>query len=313
MPSWYYSPGSNWLVQTTQPFDKDGWAFREIRKAIYGLKESGKLANIQLNKVFADTDYYPCRFTHGLYHHTHGPIAFSLVVDDFGVEYTHKRDAEHLLSILSAKYPMKSDWTGEHYLGMTLKWTYARTHKDRNVQLSMSGYVHDSLILFGHLLTTPTHSASLYTSPVYVKHQQMAPITKATTFTEKEVKRLQKTYNRFLYYALAINPTMMHALNNLATQITTGPHPNSSITCHASDVTLTCDISAAYLVAPKARGRADGCMCLGNHCINAQIIIAPIMEIGTVLKMAVGSTAESKITALHHCAQELVPLRTACI
>ena len=83
---------------------------------------------------------------------------------------------------------MKLDWTGEDYLGMTLKWTYARTHKDRNVQLYMPGSVCDSLVLFGHLLTTPTHAASLHTAPIYGKHQQMALIIKAPTFTGKEVK-----------------------------------------------------------------------------------------------------------------------------
>ena len=29
---------------------EDGWVYCEIRKAIYGLKESGKLANIKLQK-----------------------------------------------------------------------------------------------------------------------------------------------------------------------------------------------------------------------------------------------------------------------
>ena len=32
---------------------KDGWVYCEIRKAIYGLKESGKLANIELQAVLA--------------------------------------------------------------------------------------------------------------------------------------------------------------------------------------------------------------------------------------------------------------------
>ena len=309
--------------------DKDGWVYCEIRKAIYGLKESGKLANIQLKKVLANADYHPCRFTHGLYRHKTRPIAFSLVVDDFGVKYTNKCDAEHLLSVLSAKYPMKADWTGTRYLGMSLKWTYANIHKDRNVQLSMPGYVNESLILFGHILKTPTHAASPYTAPIYGKHQQMATVITAPTFTDKEVKRLQNICGRFLYYARAIDSTMMHALNDLATQITTGTmsttkaidcflnyaatHPNASITYYASDMILKCDSDAAYLVAPKARSRAGGYIYLGNHCVNTQIINAPIMVIATILKMVVGSAAEAEIAALYHCAQELVPLRTACI
>jgi len=49
--------------------DKDGWLYCEIRMAIYGLKESGKLANEQLQKVLAKRGYYPCAFTQGLYKH----------------------------------------------------------------------------------------------------------------------------------------------------------------------------------------------------------------------------------------------------
>ena len=33
--------------------DKGGWLYCEICMAIYGLKESGKLANVQLQKVLA--------------------------------------------------------------------------------------------------------------------------------------------------------------------------------------------------------------------------------------------------------------------
>ena len=36
---------------------KDGWVYCEIHKAIYGLKESGKLANIKLQAVFATEGY----------------------------------------------------------------------------------------------------------------------------------------------------------------------------------------------------------------------------------------------------------------
>ena len=55
---------------------KDGWVYYEIRKAIYGLKESGKLANIELQAVLAIEGYRPCCFTHGLYKHGTKDISF---------------------------------------------------------------------------------------------------------------------------------------------------------------------------------------------------------------------------------------------
>ena len=86
---------------------EDGWVYCEIRKAIYGLKESEKLVDIELQAVLTTEGYKPCQFTHRLYKHEIKNIAFSLVVDDFGVKYINKRDADHLITTLKEKYPIK--------------------------------------------------------------------------------------------------------------------------------------------------------------------------------------------------------------
>ena len=91
----------------------DRWVYCEIRKAIYGLKESGKLANIELQAVLATSGYKPCCFTHGLYKHETQNTTFSLAVDGFGVKYTNKRDADHLIMTLQKKYPIKMNWIGD--------------------------------------------------------------------------------------------------------------------------------------------------------------------------------------------------------
>jgi hypothetical protein len=53
------------------------------------------------------------------------PIIFLLVVDDFGVKYTKKADAEHLMSCpLKEYYKVTEDWEGERYCGLTIKWDY---------------------------------------------------------------------------------------------------------------------------------------------------------------------------------------------
>ena len=157
----------------------------------------------------------------------------------------------------------------------------------------------------------------------------MAPIIKTSTFTEKQQKELQKIVEKFLYYASAIDNTMMHAANDLASQLTTGTmktkiaikcflnycatYPNAAIIYRASDMIIRCDADAAYLVAVKARSRAGGYIYMGNRDNNIQIINAPILIIATILKMVVGSAAEAEETAIYHIAQELVPLRQACI
>ena len=142
--------------------------------AIYGLKESGKLANAELQKILAAAGYTPSRFTPGLYCHTTRPIAFSLVVDDFGVKNTRKEDAKHLEKTLRDHYPMKSDWDGEYYMGMTLKLDYDK----RIVKLSMLGYVREALIQFQHKKTKKVYAPSPYTQPITARSNKWRQSTK---------------------------------------------------------------------------------------------------------------------------------------
>ena len=53
---------------------------------MYGLPDSGIIANKLLKKLLLKSRYYRTQFTPGLYLHVWQPIMFSLVVDDFGVK-----------------------------------------------------------------------------------------------------------------------------------------------------------------------------------------------------------------------------------
>ena len=64
---------------------KNGHVFMEIRKGMYGLPQAGILANKLLKKRLANQGYYELPHTPGLWKHISRPIAFTLVVDDFGV------------------------------------------------------------------------------------------------------------------------------------------------------------------------------------------------------------------------------------
>ena len=74
--------------------------------------------------------------TSGLFTHETRPITFCLV-DDFGVKYVGKEHAEHLAKTLEKLYTITTDWKGELYCGLTLKWDYVNC----TVDVSMPGYV----------------------------------------------------------------------------------------------------------------------------------------------------------------------------
>jgi hypothetical protein len=78
----------------------DSWVYIEIRKGMYGLKQSGLLANQLLQTRLATFGYYPARHTPGLWLHKTRTISFTLVVDDFAVKCVGKQHAEHLWNAL---------------------------------------------------------------------------------------------------------------------------------------------------------------------------------------------------------------------
>ena len=55
---------------------KDGYCYTEIRKAIYGLREAGYIANIKLNRILGLVGYVPSKFTSGLFTHKTRDIVF---------------------------------------------------------------------------------------------------------------------------------------------------------------------------------------------------------------------------------------------
>lgn len=61
----------------------DGYVYVEITGAMYGLAQSGRIANQDLQKHLAKYEYYPSRRTPGLWKHRTRKINFTLVVDDF--------------------------------------------------------------------------------------------------------------------------------------------------------------------------------------------------------------------------------------
>ena len=82
---------------------------RGIRRGMYGLPQAGRRANDQLIAFLAPHGYRPVSLTPGLWHHDTKDIVFSLVVDDFGVRYMSRSDAEHLFSTLETAYQVSTE------------------------------------------------------------------------------------------------------------------------------------------------------------------------------------------------------------
>jgi hypothetical protein len=195
----------------------DGWVYIEIRKGMNGLKQAVLLANQLLQTRLAPFGYYPARNTLGLWLHRTRPISFTLVVDYFAVNYVGKQHAEHLRDALLRTYELTTDWTATVYSGMTLKWDY----KSRTCYISMPGYVSNMLSKFQHdAAKHPYHTPSKYVTPVYGGKNQYATTDETPPLTAQQCLTIEKVTGSVLYYARAIDPTVILPLNDIAMEQT---------------------------------------------------------------------------------------------
>jgi hypothetical protein len=304
-----------------------------IDKGMYGLPQAGKLAHDKLKTHLKKFGYQPCRLTPGLWKHNTRNIQFTLVVDDFGVKYTHQQDAIHLIKALREIYDLHLDWTGKLYIGITLDWDYVH----RTVDLSMPNYVREALHKFQHhsplLAQDSPHE---WTKPAYgQKIQYTAPPDLLPVLSTADTTRIQQIVGTFLYYARAVDPTMLVALNdigasqskptaNTAKRIAhfldyAATHPDSMIRYSASDMTLHIHSDASYLSAPKARSRVGGHFFLSAASPNPLKPPVNTPDNGPVhtecktIRNVLASAAEAELAGLFHNGQMAIALRHALL
>ena len=168
-----------------------------------------------------------------------------------------------------------------------------------------------------------------WTAPNYRNVLQFAPVNTTTPLDAKGQKRVQSIVGTFLYYARAVDPTILPAINDIAssqanpTQQTNEKlhmlldymhtYPIAKIRYNASDMILNIDSDAAYLVLPGAKSRVAGYYYLGttpnqkdtqNPTINGAVHVEC-----KALRHVVSSAAEAETAALFHNAKTAIELR----
>ena len=87
---------------------------------MYVLKEAGVIAFDQLVQKLKRLGYKPMPHTPGLWRHTSRTTTFTLCVDNVGIQYFSKADADHLIDTTQDTYECSIDWKGAQYCGLTL-------------------------------------------------------------------------------------------------------------------------------------------------------------------------------------------------
>jgi hypothetical protein len=85
----------------------------------------------------------------------------------------------------------------------------------------MPGYVSNILSKFQHDSPKhPHHTPSRYVTPVYGAKTQYAMKDETPSLTSKQCLTIQKVMGSVLYYARAMDPTVLMPLNDIATEQT---------------------------------------------------------------------------------------------
>ena len=186
---------------------------------MYGLPQAGKLSQTRLIRHLSTHGYTQCANTPCLFRHVTRDIMFSLVVDDFGVRYTNQADADHLIQTLeSNSYKLKVRPLGDAYLGMSIKFDRVL----KTVSLSMPGYVTKMLQRFRPQYLLPGHRSprtpGIYIPPSYTPGPQVTFVDKTEKLNPTLITELQAIIGTLLYYARAVDPTLLTISNELASQ-----------------------------------------------------------------------------------------------
>ena len=256
----------------------DNFIYIKLIRGMYGLKQAALLAYNILSNLLKNEGNFPIVSTSGLWKHTTRKTLFCLCVDDFRVKYYNEDDLNHLRKTSEQQYTCKIDWSGQNFLGFTLDWNYS----DGYVDISMPGYVDNALKKLQYKQRIyPQHSPHQYFEKKWTtKGQQQSARTIDTSplLSPKDTTYIQTVVGTFLYYAQALDNTMLPALNDIATQQAqptqkvkqkvqqlldyANTYKNVFVRFFASDMQLQINSDAAFLVLPKARSCIAGYFCL---------------------------------------------------
>ena len=308
----------------------NGYVYVEIWKGMYGLPQAGRIANDNLIPHLAQHGYIQSKRIPGLFTHQTRPVAFCLIVDDFGAKYVGKEHALHLEQVLKAKYTVTTDWTGSQFCGLTLDWDYENGHVD----LSMPGYIEKALQRFHHNKTHDEHSPHHWIAPQYGSKQQSPHYDTTPPLNPTDIKTVQQIVGVLLYYGRALDNTVLKALNTIASAQSKGTeatldactrllnyvatHPDAIIRFNASDMVLHIHADASYLSSPNAKSCAGGYFFLSTHPAKLQPnqpapVNGALHVLCSLIGPVVASAAEAEVGAAFMCGQEGCPIRQTLI
>jgi hypothetical protein len=187
----------------------------QFNKGMYGLPQAGQLAQNCLIAHIANHGYTQSDIAACLFRHATNDVTFVLVVDDFGIKFTSTEGRDHLLTTLRLLYNITVDMANPTYLGMIIHYDKVK----QTISCSMLGYIDKVLTRFRTWAGTKTAlSPGVFTAPQYGVKVQIAHLDETDPLDPADIKTLQAIVGSMLYYARAVDPTMLTTTSHISSQ-----------------------------------------------------------------------------------------------
>ena len=195
-----------------QPFINRQTLYCSVHKTHYGLPQAGALSQRRLFRHLHTNGYHQLPSTPSVFRNKTGTIRFTLVVDDFVVLWTDRKDMDHFINTLTALYQVKINWDGTKYLGMNI----AINRAERHVTLTMPKYIDRLLCKVRPEGVKGSNTPATYTAPNYANPgARKATVDNSALASEEDKKLLQRVVGTLLYYSRAVDPSICTAVHQL--------------------------------------------------------------------------------------------------
>jgi hypothetical protein len=231
----------------------------------------------------------------------------------------NKDDTDHLVASIRLTYKLTEDWSGDLYCGIKLEWDYV----GRTVDISMPGYITKKLQEYKHIKAKTKQTCPYTPAPKQFGLEAQGPLPQdeSPLLNKKGIKRVQQIVGSILYYARAVDMTVLMALSTIAIEQMSATEKTMSkcvqlldylahnadakIRFYASDMVMNIHSDASYLSEGRARSRTCGHFFMGwMPCDGDPIRINGALHVSTnVIRFVVASAAEAELGALFHNCQ----------
>ena len=280
----------------------------QVDRTLPGFRQAGLHAHQRVVQLLENHGCYqtqPCLFTH-----VTDDIHFCLVVDDYGVKYTHIDQFHRLIAVLSKLHHVKASPIATTFLGFTIR----HDRLNRLIILSMPNYIPNMLLRFRPNGVRPAKSPSIYAPPTYGSTApQAATLDSSDPATALQIKEIQEVVGSLLYYARALDSTMLPAVQDISSRQSVPTqdvvaavdrllgycfsHPDHELHVRPSHMLLQTQSDASYLSLPRSGSKSGGHHTFADH--DPDTINAPIDVGSSRIPITVSSAADSEFCAAY--------------